>query len=409
MSESSKLLSVETEETQGNFLDVGQMYIFHPARHYSKLTLCKTQSTADPSVHIKRPAVFVVIERKGTWRNVSCSGHQGWINVSDGQEGSKVFEKVSTFRRYQDWRGNNLFFSEGRVMLGSDGKFFMATNGVASIVIYLFYAYVVPGVPDYANIVKAVGTLLWVVAVVNLWLVAFIEPGIIPRLPPHVKPSAPSTGITTVGWKYCKICNILRPPQVKHCKACQNCVHGFDHHCPYTSNCIGVRNRQYFLIFVICLNAFLMLLFGCNAWILALSVKAQQSGVLVRDLEQAFVQNSVVFVVGLASMLSLFLFLPFCKYHLYITAIGETTFEHIKRIYADTPNPNDHGVCGNYALLCCSAKQASLVPDMHEEVTAEQYLKENADPAVFNNLFYSNYGSAFEDVSPPTMAGTENI
>ena len=33
-------------------------------------------------------------------------------------------------------------------------------------------------------------------------------------------------------------------------------------------------------------TAFLMLLFGSSAWILALSVKAQQSGVLVRDLEQ---------------------------------------------------------------------------------------------------------------------------
>ncbi len=39
-------------------------------------------------------------------------------------------------------------------MLGSDGKFFMATNAVASIVIYLFYAYVVPSVPEYANIVQ---------------------------------------------------------------------------------------------------------------------------------------------------------------------------------------------------------------------------------------------------------------
>jgi len=154
MSESSKLLSVGSDETQGNFLDVGQMYIFHPARHYSKLTLCKTQSTADPAVHIKRPAVFVVIERKNTWRNVSCSGHQGWINVSDDQEGSKIFERVSSFRRYQDWRGNNLLFSEGRIMLGSDGKFFMATNAVASIVIYLFYAYVVPSVPEYATIIK---------------------------------------------------------------------------------------------------------------------------------------------------------------------------------------------------------------------------------------------------------------
>lgn len=39
-------------------------------------------------------------------------------------------------------------------MLGSDGKFFMATNAVASVVIYLFYAYVAPNIPEYSDIVK---------------------------------------------------------------------------------------------------------------------------------------------------------------------------------------------------------------------------------------------------------------
>jgi hypothetical protein len=38
---------------------------------------------------------------------------------------------------------------------------------------------------------------------------------------------------------------------------------------------------------------------------------------------------------------------------LYIVAKGETTFQRVKHIYANTANPNDKGLCTNYAQLCC--------------------------------------------------------
>ena len=46
---------------------------------------------------------------------------------------------------------------------------------------------------------------------------------------------------------------------------------------------------------------------------------------------------------------------------------------------------------------------------MHENVTIEQYLSENAPPNVASGLFFTNYGSAFADASPMTMAGTEGV
>jgi hypothetical protein len=30
---------------------------------------------------------------------------------------------------------------------------------------------------------------------------------------------------------YCQICNIIRYSRTKHCRYCDACVSGFDHHC----------------------------------------------------------------------------------------------------------------------------------------------------------------------------------
>lgn len=53
-----------------------------------------------------------------------------------------------------------------------------------------------------------------------------------------------------LGITFCKKCNLLRPDRAHHCSACKRCVLRFDHHCPWTGNCIGHLNHKYFILFL---------------------------------------------------------------------------------------------------------------------------------------------------------------
>ena len=51
---------------------------------------------------------------------------------------------------------------------------------------------------------------------------------------------------------YCTVCKIWLDleKKTKHCKFCNICVEGMDHHCPWTGKCIGRRNIIPFYIFL---------------------------------------------------------------------------------------------------------------------------------------------------------------
>ena len=38
--------------------------------------------------------------------------------------------------------------------------------------------------------------------------------------------------------------------RARHCSKCNKCVHRFDHHCPWTGNCIGKNNIKVFIQFL---------------------------------------------------------------------------------------------------------------------------------------------------------------
>ena len=62
---------------------------------------------------------------------------------------------------------------------------------------------------------------------------------------------------------FCKFCNKIKFIRSSHCRTCEICILGRDHHCPYIANCVGINNYQYFFNFLIwgIIDIFLVVLF----------------------------------------------------------------------------------------------------------------------------------------------------
>lgn len=54
---------------------------------------------------------------------------------------------------------------------------------------------------------------------------------------------------------YCYICQCDMPPRCWHCDMCDVCILTRDHHCAFTTTCVGHYNRRYFLWFLLYLSA----------------------------------------------------------------------------------------------------------------------------------------------------------
>lgn len=65
--------------------------------------------------------------------------------------------------------------------------------------------------------------------------------------------------------RLCHSCRCFRPLRAKHCRICNRCVTYFDHHCPFIYNCVGLRNRMWFFLFVMCvaINCSFTIYFAC--------------------------------------------------------------------------------------------------------------------------------------------------
>ena len=124
--------------------------------------------------------------------------------------------------------------------------------------------------------------------------------------------------------KYCKTCNIWRPPRAHHCRVCNSCVETQDHHCVWLNNCVGRRNYRYFFIFVsfgTLLGAFLT--FGSLGHLLR-----------YRSAENVSFQQAIeVWRVPFAMFLYGLLITPYpsslMAYHLFLIGRGETTREYL--------------------------------------------------------------------------------
>ena len=49
----------------------------------------------------------------------------------------------------------------------------------------------------------------------------------------------------------CPDCSTIRTSRSRHCSVCQHCIERFDHHCPWINNCVGVKNHNYFYLYIL--------------------------------------------------------------------------------------------------------------------------------------------------------------
>jgi hypothetical protein len=162
----------------------------------------------------------------------------------------------TNFRRI----GNlNLFFcdKEGspKFVIGPHWPFFVCLTTTITLICGSFFYLLA----DNLNpAVWLIGLLVYFTQIGSYSFVFLKNPGIPTEILKRNKRSIPET--LEKGFKYCDACNIVikNDQEISHCDDCNICILGYDHHCPWTSKCIGQGNLKEFYVFI----TSTMLLFG---------------------------------------------------------------------------------------------------------------------------------------------------
>jgi len=274
--------------------------------------------------------------------------------------------------RWTLWPGKNKFYCGGRLFAGPERTPFLVTCSLISVPTLLFVLFVCPGLMKYN------GGFVWCVVMSLVGLVSMIgslttchmtDPGVIPReaTPAHRPPRIQNKKLADNSierWRWCDTCNVYRPPRCHHCSDCDNCVEGFDHHCPWVGNCIAARNYKFFFLFLLSTSCMLMFVFSFSCYYFT-EVRNSEADKLTSTVASAPVALGLMIYCGVV-------FLPvFCllAYHMNIISSGQTTKEEVKKLHQGSVNVNDHGCLRNWQLTLCGTTMASKLPDMQEIVS----------------------------------------
>jgi len=149
-----------------------------------------------------------------------------------------------------------------------------------------------------------------------------------------------------MGYRWCRTCEIIRPPRASHCPDCDHCVLRFDHHCPFVNNCVGQRNYHFFVGFItsaICLAIFVLpaLLWWASAHPLSASGSNRGQPQIPGDesdlstsatklIDLGPLEFLIISISAAAGITSVVL-LGFLGYHFFLIVTGKTTKEHWRR------------------------------------------------------------------------------
>jgi len=139
-----------------------------------------------------------------------------------------------------------------------------------------------------------------------------------------VRSATAQHGAFEVPTKFCKSCNIWRPPRCHHCRICDNCVETQDHHCLWLNNCVGRRNYRYFFTFISSGTLLGIYLLGASAghvW----AWRNQNSTTSAHAINA----NRVPFAMFIFGLLAFMYPASLWGYHTFLIARGQSTREYL--------------------------------------------------------------------------------
>jgi palmitoyltransferase ZDHHC9/14/18 len=139
-----------------------------------------------------------------------------------------------------------------------------------------------------------------------------------------VKSASTSNAAMEMPVKYCRTCNIWRPPRGHHCRVCDNCIETHDHHCVWLNNCVGRRNYRFFFAFVSSGTLMAFFLLGSNLAQILVYMKQQKL-----SFGESIAYWRVPFAMVIYALLAFPYPLALMLYHLFLMGRGETTREYL--------------------------------------------------------------------------------
>ena len=116
--------------------------------------------------------------------------------------------------------------------------------------------------------------------------------------------------------KYCALCHTRVGVRSTHCRKCDRCTAGFDHHCDWLNLCIGRANYRWFFALTCCVEVDLLLQTTILGTVL-----------VDRNCSAGEIAGFVIGII-LNVMLAL-IFIYIIAFHIYISLRGLTTFEYL--------------------------------------------------------------------------------
>ncbi|CAG8245347.1 unnamed protein product [Penicillium salamii] len=303
----------------------------------------------------KSPLSFLSLQNRGVGHgNHDSRSHQGHEHLSSAGSSPSPLDvkkpqlpRTNLGKNYEYFLGNTLFCGGGRLQNSRDKPVNIATGLLVVIPSALFFAFSAPWL--WHNISPAVPILyayVFYVCFSSFAHASVVDPGVMPRNV-HPMPHSESTGDPLVlgpptnDWvmvklatsdvaamdvpvKYCKTCNIWRPPRCYHCRVCNNCVETLDHHCVWLNNCVGRRNYRYFFTFVSFCT--LLALFLIGASLAHILVYMSREGV---SFGAAISKWRVPWAMVIYGIVAVPYPTSLWAYHLFLVGRGETTREYL--------------------------------------------------------------------------------